>query len=229
MIRLYGSAQTRAFRSLWMLEELGVPYELVKTDFANGDTRTAEFLKINPNGHVPALVDGDLTLFESMAINLYLAQRYGKRTLWPESEHDRARAVQWSFWSVTECEAYLFDVLFVSGGGQFEKWRAWTETEEFRVTHPGAPPLTREGAAVRAKAAEAALQLPLRVLEGQLEGQLEGSDYILGPAFGVADLDVASIWVTARLAKLDLSAHPNVDAWLARCTSRPALARAAMK
>ncbi len=77
----------------------------------------------------------------------------------------------------------------------------------------------------RAKVAEAALQLPLRVLDGQLEGR----DYLLGPSFGVADLDVASIWLTARLVQLDLSAHPNVDAWLARCTNRPALARAATK
>jgi glutathione S-transferase len=225
MIRLYGTAQTRAFRPLWMLEELGVPYELVKTDFASGDTRSAEFLAVNPNGHVPALVDGELTLFESMAINLYLAQRYGQGTLWPASEHDRARTVQWSFWAVTECEAFLFDVLFESGGGQFGKWREWTETEEFRATHPGAPVLTREGAAARAKAAEAALQLPLRVLDAQLQGR----DHLLGPAFGAADLNVGAVWVTARLAKLDLSAYPNVDAWLARCTSRPALVRAATK
>jgi glutathione S-transferase len=225
MIRLFGTAQTRAFRPLWMLEELGVPYELVKTDFANGDTRTSGFLKINPNGHVPALVDGDLTLFESMAINLYLAERYGQGRLWPVSPHDRARTVQWSFWAVTECEAHLFDVLFGAGGAGFEKWRAWTETEAFRATHPGAPAVTPEGVAARAKAALAALQLPLRVLEDQLDDR----DYVLGASFGAADLNVGSIWVTARLAQLDLSAYPNVDAWLARCTSRPALARAAAK
>lgn len=75
MLRLYGTAQPRAFRPLWLLEEIGVPYEQVKTDFANGDTRRVEFLAINPNGHVPALVDGDLALFESLAINLDLAER----------------------------------------------------------------------------------------------------------------------------------------------------------
>ena len=92
---------------------------------------------------MPALVDGDLALFESMAINLYLAEKYGRRTLWPESEADRARAVQWSFWVMTECEQSLFAVLFREGGPQFEKWRAWTETEEFRATHPGVSPATR--------------------------------------------------------------------------------------
>ena len=93
MLRLYGTPQTRTFRPLWMLEELGIPYELVKADFASGGTRTPEFLKINPNGHVPALVDGDLALCESLAINLYLAEKYGRTTLWPASEADRARAV----------------------------------------------------------------------------------------------------------------------------------------
>ncbi len=136
MIRIYGTPMTRAIRPLWLLEELGVPYELVRTDFAGGATRTTEFLKINPNGHVPALVDGDLVLFESMAINLYLAEKYGKGTLWPGSEHDRAQTVQWSFWAITECEAYLFDALFAKGSARFEQWREWTQTEEFRATHP---------------------------------------------------------------------------------------------
>jgi glutathione S-transferase len=208
-----------------MLEELGVPYELVKTDFANGDTRTPAFLAINPNGHVPALVDGDLALFESMAINLYLAETYGKGALWPDSAQDRARAVQWSFWVMSECERPLFDVLFGRGGPQFEKWRTWTETEEFRVTHPGAQSPTKETAAAIGKQAEAALQPPLGVLDAQLESR----DYLLGPSFGVADLNVASVWVTARLAQLDLSAYPYADAWLTRCTSRPAVVRAATR
>jgi glutathione S-transferase len=225
MLRLYGTPQTRTFRPLWMLEELGIPYELVKTDFANGDTRTPEFLALNPNGHVPALVDGGLTLFESMAINLYLAETYGKGTLWPDSAHDRARAAQWSFWVMSECEQALFDVLFGRGGAQFDRWRAWTESEEFRATHPGVTPPTPETAAALGKQAEAKLQPPLRVLNAQLAGR----EHLLGGAFGVADLNVASVWVTARLAALDLSAHPNVDAWLGRCTSRPAVARAATR
>jgi glutathione S-transferase len=225
MLRLYGTPQTRTFRPLWMLEELGLPYELVKTDFANGDTRTPQFLEINPNGHVPALVDGDLALFESLAINLYLAARYGKGSLWPDAEADRARAVQWSFWVMSECERQLFEVLFGRGGPQFDRWRAWMETEEFRATHPGVIPPTRETAAALGKQAEAALQPPLRVLNAQLEGR----EHLLGASFGVADLNVAAVWVTARLAQLDLSGFPKVDAWLARCTSRPALARAATR
>ena len=78
MVKLYGVPRSRAMRSLWMLEEVGVPYENVKTMFGPTGSRTPEFLRINPNGHIPAMVDGDLVLWESLAINLYLARKYGK-------------------------------------------------------------------------------------------------------------------------------------------------------
>jgi glutathione S-transferase len=218
VIRVYGASNTRAFRVLWMLEELGLPYEHVKTDFHDGATRTPEFLKLNPNGHVPVLQDGELVLFESLAINLYLADTYGRDSIWPKGASDRARTVQWSFWAMTECERNLFAVLLQSGGEQFEKWRAWTQSAEFRETHPGAglPP---------ADEARAALQPPLRALESHLDGRRS----ILGGSFSAADLNVASVLVIARLAKLGLGPFPNVDAWLTRSTTRAALAAAAQK
>ena len=225
MITVYGTANTRAFRVLWMLEELGVQYRHVPSDFASGETRTLAFLEINPNGHVPALVDGDLRLFESLAINLYLAERYGAVGFWPASLPDRARAVQWSFWVMTECEARTFAVLFARGGPAFEKWRAWSATEEYRATHPDDVSVSPEQTALAAKNAEAALRLSFGVLDRELGDRA----YLLGDSFGVADLNVASVLVTARLAQLDLSPHPRLDAWLARCTSRPALAAAARK
>jgi hypothetical protein len=83
MIKLYGIPRSRTARVLWMLEELQVPYEQVPVSFI-GDVAEAEYLKINPNGHIPALQDGDLTLFESLAINLYLARKYDKG-LWPKT------------------------------------------------------------------------------------------------------------------------------------------------
>jgi glutathione S-transferase len=218
VIRVHGTANTRAFRVLWMLEELGVPYEHVKTEFHTGETRTPEFLQLNPNGHVPVLVDGGLVLFESLAINLYLAETYGRDSLWPKGASDRARTVQWSFWAMTECERSLFAVLFGTGDGQFDQWREWTESAEFRETHPGERMPSAE-------AGRAALQAPLRALESHLTGR--GS--MLGGLFSAADLNVASVLVTARLAKLDLAPFPNVDAWLTRSTARPALAAAARK
>jgi glutathione S-transferase len=110
MIRLYGIRQSRAARSLWAIEELGIPYEHVATNFTT-DAKKPEYLAINPNGRIPALVDGDVTLFESMAINLYLAKKYDTKGLYPKSAADEARAIQWSFWGMTETEQALLQML----------------------------------------------------------------------------------------------------------------------
>ena len=81
MLKIYGAPFTRAGRAVWMVEELGVPYELIGKNPRHGETRTADMLALNPNGHVPILQDGDYVMIESMAINLYLAKKFDK--LWP--------------------------------------------------------------------------------------------------------------------------------------------------
>ena len=78
-VKIYGPTASRAARSLWIVHELGIPFEHMGMEMK--DLKGAEFLKINPNGKVPALVDGDFKLFESMAINLYLAAKYSKDSL----------------------------------------------------------------------------------------------------------------------------------------------------
>lgn len=104
MIRLYGDPISRAFRCVWMLEELELDYELVPTSFSNGETRQPDFLRINPNGKVPVLVDAeDITIWESLAINTYLADRYD-RGLAAETPKERAEALRWSFWAMGEFE-----------------------------------------------------------------------------------------------------------------------------
>lgn len=198
MIQVYGVPVSRAFRPLWMLEELGLPYENVPTHFATGDTRKPEFLKLNPNGHVPVLVDGDVTLFESMAINLYLARKYDKG-LWPKSVADEGRAFQWSFWAITELEEPLLTLLM----------------------HTAILPKEQRDA-VKAEDAKKRIEKPLGVLEGALAGR----SLLVGDAFGVADLNVASVLVWARMVRFDLSRWPGVDAWLARCAERPAAKKA---
>ena len=100
---IYGSAMSRAYRVIWMAKELGIPYEQVSLDVRKGETRTPEYLKINPNGHIPAIRDGDLILWESMAINLYLAKKHGG-PLAPSSPAEEARAIMWSFWAISELE-----------------------------------------------------------------------------------------------------------------------------
>src|SRR5207244_7430357 len=109
MLKLYGIPRSRTARVIWMLEELQIPYENVPVSFIE-ESRKPEYLKINPNGHIPALQDGDLTLFESLAINLYLARKYDKG-LWPKSIEGEAKAYQWSIWAMTELEEPLLTVL----------------------------------------------------------------------------------------------------------------------
>ena len=198
-LKIYGIARSRAFRTLWMAKELGLDYEQIKIDFATGETRTPAHLALNPNGHVPVIDDDGFVLWESMAINLYLAKKYGAGSLYPTSLEDEARAWQWSFWGMTEVERPVLTALFN---------RALLAENK------------RDAEA--ADAAEKQLVQPLRVLDGALAQ----SANLLGVDFTVADLNVTSILSWARPAQIDLSPFPEVAKWLQICAERPA-ARAA--
>src|SRR5437660_445244 len=113
MLKIYGVPRSRAFRTLWMAKELGLEYEHVPIDFAGGGTRTPEYLKVNPNGHVPAIDDDGFVLWESMAINLYLAKKHSAGSLYPIRFEDEARAWQWSFWGMTEDERPVQSAMFI--------------------------------------------------------------------------------------------------------------------
>ena len=198
MIRLYGVPASRAFRCLWMLEELGVAYENVPVNFV-GDVRKPEFLALNPNGRIPVLDDDGCVLFESLAINLHLARKYDGG-LWPKGQDDQSRAIQWSFWAMTELEPPLMSVLL----------------------HRVLLPAEQRSAAKAAEGAQA-LPRPIAVLDGALASR----ETLLGGPFSVADLNVASVLsLGARFGAADLSSAPNASAWLARCTARPAAKRA---
>jgi len=199
MIKLYGSSMSRAARCLWALEEIGLKYEHVPVSF-DGGTRAPDYLKLNPNGHIPTLDDDGFILWESMAINLYLAEKYGKNGLWPASVPDRASTFQWSFWAMTEVEPHLITLLLN---------RLFT------------PPDQRDEKACAN--AEAALLPPFKVLDDFI-GRRE---YILGTQFTIADLNVASVLGLANLIKLDTSAAPAASAYLQKCLARPANQKAA--
>ncbi len=201
MIKLYGVPQSRAGRCIWMLEELGVPFELVPVSFA-GDNKKPEYLKVNPNGRVPALEDDGLVLFESLAINLHLARKYDKG-LWPKAVDDQSRAIQWSLWAANELEPHVIAYLLNT-----------------RML----PEAMRDAAKV--KAAQEALPRPLAVLEQSLAGR----EHVLGGAFSVADLNIASVLTLGwRLGAFDAGAYPNVTAWLERVNARPAAQRASAR
>ena len=199
-LKIYGVAQSRAYRALWMAHECGVPFDHVQTSNRDG-TRTPEFLAINPNGHIPAIQDGDLTLWESMAINLYLARKYGK-DLAPRNVEEEALATQWSFWVMTECEKHVLAVLF----------------------HKAFLPEDKRDPQI-VESSIAALKAPMAVLNAALE---KGKGHLMGGRFTVADLNVASVFSWLRPAKEALEAFPAVSAWLRECLGRPA-AKAATK
>ena len=193
MTKLYGTSRSRSARCLWALEELGVKYEHVP--IAPSEGKSADNLKRNPNGHVPVLEDDGVVLWESMAINLYLAEKYGKNSLWPAEPATHADIYKWSFWAMTEVEPHLLTIL--------------------RNRVMNAPEQRDEKAAL---AAVEALKAPLNVLEESLKGR----EYLLGKNFTIADLNVAAVMSWAPMMKLDFSSTPNVQAWLQRCLGREA-------
>jgi glutathione S-transferase len=104
-LKLYFAPRTRATRPRWMLEELGVPYEIVTVDLAVKENREPGYLRVHPLGQVPALVDGDVTVFESIAICMYLADRCSERGLAPPvSSPLRALYYQWLLFCASTIE-----------------------------------------------------------------------------------------------------------------------------
>ncbi|MFM7001075.1 MAG: glutathione S-transferase family protein, partial [Limnohabitans sp.] len=117
-LKIYGIGPSRAVRPIWTAFELGVPFELISTPYAGGATRTPEFLAINPNGHIPVLIDerpeGAVTVWESMACALYIARVHGQadgQSITPATPREEAEALRWSFWTVSELESDALTVL----------------------------------------------------------------------------------------------------------------------
>ena len=192
-LKIYGIARTRAFRPLWMAKELGIDYEHDPVEIGNAGARTPEFLAINPNGRLPVIVDDGFVLFESLAITLYLAKKHGPGRLYPGTLEGEARAWQWSLWAVTEVDRGV---------------NIWS-------LHAVRLPPEEQDLAKRAEALKV-LVSPFKVLDAAVSKQ----PYLLGNEFTVADLNVAA--VISRAIEMDLSAVPNLKAWLTRCLERPA-------
>jgi glutathione S-transferase len=196
-LKIYGIARTRAFRALWMAMELGIDYEHDPVEIGDAGARTPEFLAINPNGRLPVIVDDGFVLFESLAITLYLAKKHSPGRLYPGSLEGEARAWQWSLWAVTEVDRGV---------------NIWS-------LHTVRLPREEQDMAKRAEALKVLLA-PFKVLDAAVGAQ----PYLLGGDFTVADLNVAA--VISRAIEMELSAVPNLKAWLARCLERPAAKRA---
>lgn len=110
MLKLYGTPPTRALRVVWLLNELGLEHELHPVDLMQDEHHQQDFLSLNPAAKVPVLVDGDLVLTESAAIQLYLAEKYPQAGFIPETLEDRAQMHRWMFFLVTEVEQPLWRI-----------------------------------------------------------------------------------------------------------------------
>ncbi len=129
MLKLYGGTRSRASIVQWYLEELEVPYEFVKLDMQSGEHRQPEYLKINPMGKVPAIVDGNFQLWESGAILLYIAEKYDKTAT---SAEKRAEYSQWILFA----NATLGPGIFIEANREREMSRLMTPLEEIFSKQP---------------------------------------------------------------------------------------------
>jgi len=196
MLRIYGSAKSRAVRVLWMAGELGLTYEHKNWLPRAPETRTPEYRALNPNGRVPTIDDDGFILSESMAINFYLAKKH-KSPLLPSDPKNEALALQWSLWETDRLDRQIVNYM----------------------RHSKELPAAER----KPEVADAAWK---EIVEsfGVLETALAKSAWLAGPQFSVGDLNVAA--ALYRALAMDLGKWPHLQAWLQRCWERPAAKRA---
>ncbi len=197
MIDLYTSATPNGWKASITLEELKIPYELHAISLSKGEQKTPEFLKINPNGRIPAIVDreeGNFAVFESAAIMLYLAEKFGGPLL-PTDRKGRSRVIQW--------------LMFQMGGiGPMQG-----QANVFFRYAPEKIPYAIDR-----------YQTETKRLYRVLEGQLEGREYLCD-TYSLADIANWS-WVSLHYwAGVEIDDLPNVTRWLKTVGDRPAVQR----
>lgn len=192
MMKLYTfPLSTNGRKAHMALEEVQATYELVKVDLMKGEQKNPDYLKLNPNGKVPVLVDDGVTIWESVAILLYLADKFPAAKLLPAHHADRARAFQWLIWQPT-----TFGM------------PAATLFRQFRFT----PEDKRDQKVIDSAKADVSKNNEM------LAGGLQGRDY-LGGTFSIAD--IALVPYLYILAELSIALPPAVDAYYKRLAVRP--------
>jgi glutathione S-transferase len=203
-MKLYFAPRTRAIRPRWLLEELGVPYELVRLDLTRQENRTPAYLAVHPLGDLPALVDGDLTLLESLAICLYLADRFPEKQLAPPmGSSERGPYYQWMVFAEVTLDSVVME--FYKHAQLSEEKRTHANSNDELAKHR-----TRLGA----------------VLDVISVG-LGDREFLVGGAFTAADLVIASILHLAHTLKL-LDGQPRLVDYVKRHSQRPAVRRAVL-
>jgi glutathione S-transferase len=193
--KLYGFPMSPNARRVQItLEELGVPYEYVLVDLMQGAQKKPEYLKLNPNGRVPTLVDGERVLWESHAIAQYLAAKYPEKKLAGSTPEEVGEVSKWCFLNASHFGSALAGVFA----------HTMRLPEDQRV-----PKIAENG---RAEAT--------RVL-GLLNDTLASRPWLAGERFTLADASLGPNVIFAPMLGFDLSPYPNLTAWLERLKARP--------
>lgn len=198
-MKLYYAPKTRASRPRWALEELGLTYEIIPINLQQGEQKTPDYLKINPMGTVPALQDGNVTMFESAAIVCYLADKYPEGKLAPiASSAERAQYYQWMFFSMATLDANVV--------GYFYHTQLYPEGKRIPAFAELCVHSFKTGAKV-------------------LSEHLKDRPFLLGDTFSAADIMMANNLSFAKAMKL-MDDFPVLLDYTKRQTSRPAFLRA---
>ncbi|WP_433928762.1 glutathione S-transferase family protein [Sorangium cellulosum] len=203
-ITFYYTPQSSAGRIRVSLAELDIPHEVVRVDLRAGDQKKPEFLALNPNGKVPTVVIDGTPMFESVAIQIALGERYGvQKGLWPApGSPEQLTALTWLVWG----QVTLTGTLFRYMGNTSEYFPKEMHNE---------------------KQAEQALT-EMRGLLRILDSRLDGRPYLTGERCTLVDLDLASMLGWGLMAaKIDIAELKNLKGWLGRIAERPAV-KAAM-
>lgn len=195
MIKVYHATNTRSIRVIWLLEELGIPYEIEKLSFAEPKIKSAAYLAIHPLGQVPAIDEDGFCMTESGAIVEYILAKYGKGRLMPKpGTHDHGTCLRWMHFA----EATFMPALAAIAQHTFLR------PEDQRI-----PQIVTE-----AKATAAAML-------GVIDKQLAGKKFILGTEFSAADIMLGYNLHLCKLFHLPLDGFPNVAAYHAHLSERP--------
>ena len=193
-MKLYGFPPTRSIRVAWTLRELDVEFEFVDVDPSKGELRQPEFLAVNPAGKLPALVDGDFVLTESVAICLYLAEKYPEKGLLPRDLRARAQVYRWLLFAATELEQPL--------------WRMTRHA----LLYPPEKRLAAEIPIARDDFLEMA---------AVMERHMDGRQFLVGDGLTVADIVAAYALDMATVGKKLLESLPRLRGYMERMYARP--------
>ena len=198
MIELHGFAMSpNTRRARLMLEELDVPYKFVSVDLMSGEQRGESYRALNPTSRVPTLVDGDLKLWESNAVLVYLAEKHPSGKLLGEDARERAEVARWMFMNAAHLSPANSRILA----------HTMRLPEDQRI-----PRVVEEARAEIARCL------------APLDSQLSGKEYIVG-RFTAADVALAPTLAFAPMLGIDLAPYPAISAWLKRMAGRPAWGR----